>query len=86
VVGVVPLAGDTESQVLPLVTCAEKLRLAPPPETFTVAGVGFALPAWYENDSVVVDITVTVGAAVTVRLTGRDTTVPPFGVMVMVAL
>src|SRR5664280_449255 len=46
VVGVVPHVGDTESQLLPLVTAAVKSRLAPPPETFTVAGVGFALPAW----------------------------------------
>ena len=86
VAGVVPLVGDTESQSLPLVTAAEKPRLAPPPEIFTVPGVGFALPAWYENDSVVADVTVTVAAACTVRLTGTVTTVPPFGVMVMVAL
>ena len=38
VVGVVPLVGDTESQLLPLVTCAVKPRLCPPPETLTVCG------------------------------------------------
>jgi hypothetical protein len=45
VVGVVPLVGDTESQLLPLVTWAEKLKTCPPPETFTVPGDGFAPPA-----------------------------------------
>src|ERR1039458_5396354 len=69
VVGVVPLVGDTESQLLPLVTAAVKLRATPPPETVNVAGVGLVPPAWYENDSVVAEVTVIVGAAVTVMLT-----------------
>jgi hypothetical protein len=85
VVGVIPLVGETESQSLPLVTIAVKARACPPPETLIVAGVGLALPAWYAKESVVV-VTVTVGAAVTVRLTGTVTTVPPVGVIVMLAL
>jgi hypothetical protein len=85
VVSVVPLAGETESQLLPLVTCAEKPKADPPPDTFTVPGVGFVPPAWYENDSVV-GVALTAGAGVTVRLTGAVTTVPPVGVMVMVPL
>jgi len=85
VAGVVPLAGETESQLLPAVTCAVKPRLCPPPETLTVCGDGSAPPAWYVNDSGVVGA-VTVAAACTRRVTGIVTTVPPFGVMVMVAV
>ena len=85
VVAVVPLVGDTESQLLPVVACAVKPRLCPPPETFTVCVEGFAPPTWYVNVSVV-GVAVTVGAACTVRLTVTDTTVPPVGVIVMVAV
>jgi len=46
VVGVVPLVGDTETQLLPLVTWAAKVKTCPPPETFTVPGDGFAPPTW----------------------------------------
>jgi hypothetical protein len=46
VVGVVPLVSDTESQLLPLVTCAAKPKICPPPETFTVSGDGFAPLTW----------------------------------------
>jgi hypothetical protein len=76
--------GETESQLPPPVTTAESVRFAPPP-TVTDDGVGFALPTCHENASVV-GVAVTVGAGVTVRLTGTDTTVPPFGATVMVAL
>jgi len=83
VVGVVPLAGDTESQSLPLVTAAVKPTLAPPPETVTVCEDGLAPPTLYWNDSVVEEVTLTAGAACTVKLTGTEITVPPVGEMVM---
>jgi hypothetical protein len=86
VAGVVPLVGDTVSQLLPLVTAAEKPRICPPPEIVIVTGVGLVPPAWYENDSVVGDVTVTVGAAATVRVTVTYTGNPPVGEMVMVAM
>src|ERR1039458_6468761 len=52
VVGVVPLVGDTESQLLPLVTAAVKLRATPPPETVNVAGVGLGPPPPCEKPTV----------------------------------
>src|SRR5271157_2752234 len=90
VVGVVPLMGVTESQV-PLVTAAEKAMAAPPPETVMVCVDGLTPPAWYWNVRMVGDVTLMVGAAVTVKLTGTVTaTIPfvpvPFGVTVMVAV
>jgi hypothetical protein len=85
VVGVVPLVGETESQLLPAVICAVKPRFCPPPETLTVCGAGSVPPAWYVNDSGVA-VAVTVAAACTRRVTGIVTTVPPFGVMVTVAV
>jgi hypothetical protein len=69
VVGVVPLAGETESQLPPvLVAVAVKPRLCPPPETLTVCGDGSVPPAWNVNDSGVA-VAVTVAAACTVRYT-----------------
>jgi len=80
-----PARGRNGKPVAPAVTCAVKPRLCPPPETLTVCGDGSAPPAWYVNDSGVVGA-VTVAAACTRRVTGIVTTVPPLGVMVMVAV
>jgi hypothetical protein len=85
VVGVVPLGGETESQLLPDVTVAVKAKACPPPETLIVCVAGLVPPTWYVNVSGV-DVAVTVGAACTVTVTGTVTAVPPVGVMVMVAL
>jgi hypothetical protein len=71
VVGVVPLVGDTDSQLPPLVTCAEKPKLDPPPDTFTIPGDGFMPPTWYEKLNWE-GVTVIVDAACTVNVIGMS--------------
>src|ERR1700676_4929231 len=70
--GVLPLTGETDSQLPPLVVEAVALKAAAPPlaiETAVICGCGLALPVWKLTGTSDVGLIVIVGAFDTVNVT-----------------
>ena len=86
VVGVVPLVGDTESQLLATRDLRRKAQALPAAGNTHRSRCRVRAARLVRKRQRRRGVAVTVAAACTVRLTGTVTTVPPFGVMVMVAL
>jgi hypothetical protein len=84
---VVPLVGETASQLLPVEVeaVAVKGRAAPLPETLMVCAAGAVPPEVKVNVRLVGDAE-TVAAGVSVKVTGKVTAWPPVGVIVTVPL